>query len=100
MEHLILDLQRFRNVTTVAKYLKVTETIEVSPPKSRILSRDYYSTYDVCRILGIDHKTYRHHEGKLFPVAKRNQRNGFRMFSDEDVKELKKILNKRRKRKK
>jgi len=85
------------NVTTVTKYLKVTETIEVSQPASRCLTRDYYSTYDVCRILGIDHKTYRRYEGKLFPIAKRDPKNGFRMFSDEDVEKLKKLWRKHRK---
>ncbi|RJP65941.1 MAG: MerR family transcriptional regulator [Candidatus Abyssobacteria bacterium SURF_17] len=74
--------------------------MEVSPLASRCLTRNYYSTYDVCKILGIDHKTYRRYEGKLFPMARRNSRNGFRMFSEEDVKDLKKIWNKRRKRKK
>ena len=50
----------------------------------------------MCKNLGIDHKTYRHHEGKLFPIAERNPRNGFRMFSEEDVKELKRIWKKRK----
>ena len=55
---------------------------------------------DVCKILGIDHKTYRHREGKFFPIAKRDPRNGFRMFSEEDIKELKGVWRKHRKRKK
>jgi DNA-binding transcriptional MerR regulator len=44
----------------------------------------YNSTLEVCKILGIDHKTYCEKEGKLFPVAKR-QPNGFRIFTEDDV---------------
>ena len=64
------------------------------PPPSRYLTEGYYSTYGVCKILGMDHKAYRRYEGKLSPVVRRNPRNGFRIFSEVDVEELKRLWKK------
>ena len=52
---------------------------------------------DVCKAIGIDHKTYRRYEGDLFPVAKRLP-NGYRIFTEEDLEKLKLLWEKRKER--
>lgn len=56
---------------------------------------NYFSTLDVCQVLGINHKTYRRHEGKLFPQAQRDPNTGFRIFTEKQIIELKALWNKK-----
>ena len=48
-------------------------------------------------MLGIDHKTYCQKEGKLFPTAKRLP-NGFRIFTEVDIINIKQIIERYRRR--
>jgi predicted site-specific integrase-resolvase len=50
---------------------------------------------EVCETLGIDRKTYRRHEGTLFPVALRDPKTGFRIFTKYQTNQLKKLWDKR-----
>jgi len=54
-------------------------------------TREYFSTLDVCKPLGIDHKTYRSHEGKLLPAAQTTPNTGFRIFTEKQITQLKEL---------
>jgi predicted DNA-binding transcriptional regulator AlpA len=71
-------------------------TSRVTLPKndSRRKTGKYMSLPEACKMIGIHPRTYARHEGGLFPKAKRLD-SGFRAFTKEEVKELRKIWMKR-----
>jgi len=52
-----------------------------------------YHTKDAAMFLGISKKTlFRYEMSGVFPLAKRNAINGWREYTDEDIRKLKQIL--------
>ncbi|OQX86727.1 MAG: hypothetical protein B6D55_05400 [Candidatus Omnitrophica bacterium 4484_70.2] len=53
----------------------------------------YFSAQEVAKILGISKQTLLRYEKKgIFPKPRRNLVNGWREYTIEDVRQLKKIL--------
>lgn len=72
-----------------------TVTVQIPPSNSQRKTAKYLSSFEICKIIGIDHKTYRRHEGGLFPVAQRNPTNGFRIFTKQEANQLRKLWDNR-----
>ena len=83
-----------RNDENISK-VKFTTSITLPKTDKNHKTGNYFSTFDVCEALGIDYKTYQRHEGKLFPLAQKDPRNGFRIFTQKEVNQLKTLWNKR-----
>lgn len=57
----------------------------------------YYSVKETALLLGISKQTLIRYENKrLFPAAKRNALNGWREYTEEDIKKLKAIMGRAR----
>lgn len=57
----------------------------------------YYSVKETALLLGISKQTLiRYENKKLFPAAKRNALNGWREYTEEDIKKLKAIMGRAR----
>jgi DNA-binding transcriptional MerR regulator len=69
--------------------IRFTVTVFIPQPNRHRKTAKYLLSFEVCQIIGIDHKTYRKHEGGLFPVARRNLTNGFRIFTKQEAQRLK-----------
>jgi DNA-binding transcriptional MerR regulator len=75
--------------------LRFSVTTEIIKSNRDRKTGNYLSTFDLCKTLGIDYKTYQRHEGTLFPLARRDPRNGFRIFTKQELNQLKILWNKR-----
>lgn len=63
-------------------------TLEMGIPR-----QDYYKVGDVCKLLKINEKTYRNWENAgRFPKARRNPVSGYRVFNEEELKELQRLF--------
>ena len=57
----------------------------------------YYSVTETAQLLGISKQTLiRYENKKLFPAAKRNALNGWREYTEEDIRKLKAIMGRAR----
>lgn len=57
----------------------------------------YYSVIQTAQFLGISKQTLiRYENKKLFPAARRNALNGWREYTEEDVKKLRSIMGRTR----
>jgi hypothetical protein len=71
--------------------LHFTVTAEIPQSNKDRKTAKYLSSLEICKIIGIDQKTYRRHEGGLFPIARRNPDNGFRIFTKQEANQLKSL---------
>lgn len=57
------------------------------------MTKNYYTTQEVAKILGISKQTLlRYEQKRIFPRVKRNPINKRREYSPEEVEKFKKIL--------
>lgn len=61
------------------------------------MKEKYYSVIQTAQLLGISKQTLiRYENKKLFPTARRNALNGWREYTEEDVKKLRSIMGRTR----
>jgi DNA-binding transcriptional MerR regulator len=57
------------------------------------MKEKYYSVTQTAQLLGISKQTLIRYENKrLFPVARRNALNGWREYTEDDIKKLRTIM--------
>ena len=61
------------------------------------MKEKYYSVTETAQVLGISKQTLiRYENKKLFPAARRNAINGWREYTDDDIKKLRSIMGRTR----
>lgn len=61
------------------------------------MKEKYYSVIQTAQLLGISKQTLIRYENKrLFPAARRNALNGWREYTEDDVKKLRAIMGRAR----
>ena len=61
------------------------------------MKEKYYSVTETAQVLGISKQTLiRYEKKKLFPAARRNAINGWREYTDDDIKKLRSIMGRTR----
>jgi DNA-binding transcriptional MerR regulator len=61
------------------------------------MKEKYYSVIQTAQLLGISKQTLiRYENKKLFPAARRNTLNGWREYTEDDVKRLRVIMGRTR----
>ena len=61
------------------------------------MKEKYYSVTETAQVLGISKQTLiRYENKKLFPAARRNAINGWREYTEEDIKKLRSIMGRAR----
>jgi len=61
------------------------------------MKEKYYSVTQTAQLLGISKQTLIRYENKnLFPVARRNAINGWREYTEEDIRKLRTIMGRAR----
>ncbi|MBW2040273.1 MAG: MerR family transcriptional regulator [Deltaproteobacteria bacterium] len=83
-----------KHIESLPKLCFSTTTI-ISKSNRNRKTANYLSLLEVCKILGIDRKTYRRHEGTLFPIAQKDPTTGFRIFTKHQANQLEALWSKR-----
>lgn len=61
------------------------------------MKEKYYSVTETAQVLGISKQTLiRYENKKLFPAARRNALNGWREYTEDDIKKLRAIMGRAR----
>lgn len=63
-------------------------------------TRNFYSLFEACRLIGISQVTFKKHEGILFPSIWRDEKAGRRLSTEKDIAQIKEIWEKHKKRNK